>query len=260
MAGNFGICADLGLSQNGTGYRWLQASPLSKSLSLLFCSPQGRKSQTVTRCFINNARQPALSPICLPGRAAWRGGARGPAKHHPHAAAPRNAGTWTRSRLPGSSCARAGYRTEYLWTQPRKARDAPRRSMSLFQAKVFMSTHMLGARSFQFVEVRPYRLDASPASARRRLSAAPKGRMVREAMAPDANVSSIARGDGMSPAQLFGWRRQALKHLVELGGSSATDAAPAPIIEIGVSSATIRVGADIGEEQLRRVIRTVRSA
>ena len=38
------------------------------------------------------------------------------------------------------------------------------------------------------------------------------------------------------------------------------DAAPATIIEIIVEGATIRVGADVAEEQLARVIRAVRSA
>jgi hypothetical protein len=33
-----------------------------------------------------------------------------------------------------------------------------------------------------------------------------------------------------------------------------------PVIEISVAGITIRVGAEIGEEQLRRVIRAVRSA
>ena len=123
-----------------------------------------------------------------------------------------------------------------------------------------MSAHMPDDRSFQLLEVRPERLDASPASPRRRWSAAAKARLVTEAMAPDANVSAIARRNGMSPAQLFGWKRQALKRMAELGGTSATEAAAAPIIEISIAGATIRVGAGIGEEQLRRVIRAVRSA
>ena len=46
---------------------------------------------------------------------------------------------------------------------------------------------------------------------RRRWSAeASKARLVAEAMVPEANVSAIARRNGLSPAQLFGWRRQAL--------------------------------------------------
>jgi len=122
-----------------------------------------------------------------------------------------------------------------------------------------MSAHMADDRSFQLLEVRPERLEVSPGSPRRRWSAEAKGRLVAEAMQLDANVSAIARRNGMSPAQLFGWKRQALKRMAELGGTSATEAAAAPIIEISIAGATIRVGADIGEEQLRRVIRAVRS-
>lgn len=123
-----------------------------------------------------------------------------------------------------------------------------------------MSAHMPDDRSFQLLEVRPERLDASPGLLRRRWSAEAKARLVAETMAPGANVSAIARRNGMSPAQLFGWRRQALKRMAELDATTMTVAAAAPIIEISIASATIRVGADIGEEQLRRVIRAVRTA
>ena len=69
-----------------------------------------------------------------------------------------------------------------------------------------MSAHMPGDRSLQLLEVRPERLDASPATPRRRWSAEAKARLIEEALDPDANVSAIARRNGMSPAQLFGWR------------------------------------------------------
>ena len=119
-------------------------------------------------------------------------------------------------------------------------------------------------RSFHVIEVRPERLEASPATPRRRWSAEAKARLVAEAMAPDANVSAIARRNGMSPAQLFGWRRRALKHMKALPSDTAvTEPAPtsaSSLIEIIVDGATIRVGADIGEEVLKRVIRAVRSA
>ena len=48
--------------------------------------------------------------------------------------------------------------------------------------------------------------------------------------------------------------------MAELGSGAATDARATAIIEIGIAGATIRVGAHIGEAQLRRVIRAVRSA
>ncbi|MCW5688159.1 MAG: transposase [Pseudolabrys sp.] len=44
---------------------------------------------------------------------------------------------------------------------------------------------------------------------RRRFSDEYKARVVEEALAPGAVVSQIARRHGLTPQQLFGWRRQA---------------------------------------------------
>src|SRR5262245_9281774 len=46
---------------------------------------------------------------------------------------------------------------------------------------------------------------------RRQWSAGDKARIVVESLRPDANVSEVARRHGLSPQQLFGWRRQARK-------------------------------------------------
>jgi transposase len=48
---------------------------------------------------------------------------------------------------------------------------------------------------------------------RRRWSADDKARIVVESLKPDASVSEVARRHGLSPQQLFGWRRQA-RHAV----------------------------------------------
>jgi transposase len=130
-----------------------------------------------------------------------------------------------------------------------------------------MSAHMPGDSSFQLLEVRAERLDASPAAPRRRWSAEAKARLVEEALAPDANVSAIARRAGIAPAQLFGWRRQALRNgtISPMGpgaplGFTDLGSLPAGVIEIRIGGVVIRAGADAGEDQLRRVIRAVRSA
>src|SRR5258705_13534661 len=52
-------------------------------------------------------------------------------------------------------------------------------------------------------------LEARPLRARRGWSAQAKARLVEKTLVPGANVSAIARGAGMAPSQLFGWRRQA---------------------------------------------------
>ena len=43
---------------------------------------------------------------------------------------------------------------------------------------------------------------------RRRFSQATKARIVRESRAPGAVISEVARRHGLTPQQLFGWRRQ----------------------------------------------------
>jgi transposase len=44
---------------------------------------------------------------------------------------------------------------------------------------------------------------------RRRFSEDDKSRIIEETLAPGAVVSEVARRHGLSPQQLFGWRRQA---------------------------------------------------
>ena len=60
---------------------------------------------------------------------------------------------------------------------------------------------------------------------RRRWSDDDKARIVIESLKPGANVSELARRHGMSPQQLFGWRREARALFAEDTGT-ATSAAP----------------------------------
>jgi transposase len=125
-----------------------------------------------------------------------------------------------------------------------------------------MSAHMPSDRSFQLLEVVPNRMENSPVVGRRNWPDETKARIVEEALAPDVNVSAIARRYGMSPSQLFGWRRKAIaKGQVErheaLGEEPGTSGG---VIEIGIAGATVRVGPAVSEDQLRRVIRAIRSA
>jgi transposase len=73
-----------------------------------------------------------------------------------------------------------------------------------------MSAHMPSDRSFQLLEVVPSRMESTPAVARRNWPDNTKARIVEEALAPDVNVSAVARRYGISPSQLFGWRRKAV--------------------------------------------------
>jgi transposase len=120
--------------------------------------------------------------------------------------------------------------------------------------------------SFEVLEAGPLRLEASPARLHRRWSEEAKARIVEESLGPGAVIVAIARAHKVSASQIYGWRRRALasgavrRPDAERVQFTGYDAAPAMIIEIIVEGATIRVGADVAEEQLARVIRAVRSA
>ena len=125
-----------------------------------------------------------------------------------------------------------------------------------------MSAHMPSDRSFQLLEVVPGRMEHSPAVGRRHWPDETKARIVEEALAPDVNVSAIARRYGMSPSQLFGWRRKAIADgQVERREAPGEDnGAVGGVIEVVIAGATLRVGHEVSEDHLRRVIRTLRSA
>ena len=122
---------------------------------------------------------------------------------------------------------------------------------------------MRADRSFHLIEAVPDRLEGAPVARRRRWSDEFKAEMVARSLEPGANVSALAREIGILPSQLFGWRSDAVdKGKVKLvgrsGASSGTMTGAA--IELVVGGLLIRVGADIGEDHLRRVLRAVRSA
>lgn len=125
-----------------------------------------------------------------------------------------------------------------------------------------MSAPMPSDRSFQLLEVVPDRLEHSPAVGRRRWPDETKTRIVEETLAPDANVSAIARRYGMAPSQVFGWRRKAIAN-GQVGRREAPTGdgeAVGGVIEVAIAGATLRIGHEVSEEHLRRVIRTLRSA
>jgi transposase len=127
---------------------------------------------------------------------------------------------------------------------------------------------MSGDRSFQLIEAVVDRLDGAPVSRRRRWSDEFKARAVAATLDSDVNISAAAREMGISPSQLFGWRRRAMREGAVTSSSSpaacmsppAVEGRSATMVEISVGAAVIRVSADIGEADLRRVIRAVRSA
>lgn len=100
-----------------------------------------------------------------------------------------------------------------------------------------MSTldHMLkpAAESIRRLEV------ITGAVRRRRFSADDKARIVEETLAPGAVVSEVARRHGLSPQQLFGWRRQARLPVATSTDAEAARFVPA-VVEAQVAERTVR--------------------
>jgi transposase len=130
-----------------------------------------------------------------------------------------------------------------------------------------MSAPMSEDRSFHVLEAVPHRLEGGPDRPRRRWSVEAKMALIEETLKPGANVSAIARQAGISPAQLFGWRRKALETGVvrrdepeaPLGFVEVTPTSSS-MIEIVVADVVVRVGPDIDQNHLVNILRAVRQA
>ena len=123
---------------------------------------------------------------------------------------------------------------------------------------------MSADRTFHVIEAVVDHGDELGATLRRRWPDEFKERAVAASLVPGTNISAVARQMGVSPSQLFGWRRLALAKgtviATTVGNSSpeAVPSRPVPVVEITIGGTVIRVGADIGEADLRRVLRAVR--
>jgi transposase len=131
------------------------------------------------------------------------------------------------------------------------------------------SEHKPSTSSFEVIAAQVSRLDASPAAPRRRWSAAAKERIVAAASAPGANVSAIARAHGLSPQQVFTWRRHAAgtSRKAGMGAASpsfamvAVDAVEAGgIVELAVAGVTLRIGPTVPAARVKEILQAVRSA
>jgi transposase len=123
-------------------------------------------------------------------------------------------------------------------------------------------------KSFEVIEAEVSHLEASPATARRRWSGAAKERIVMAALEPGANVSAIARSNGLSPQQVFAWRRKTVGNLRRKIATAAPsfamvalDAAEAGgMVELIVAGVTIRIGPTVPPGRVKEILRAVRSA
>lgn len=118
------------------------------------------------------------------------------------------------------------------------------------------STPMPATGKLQLVEAVIERFDGAPVGERRRWSDEFKAQAVAAALEPGVNVSALARRLGISPPQLFGWRKAFVKNQ----NADTPVSAPTPMAEIVVGEVTIRIGPDVSEAALRRILRAVRSA
>ena len=105
---------------------------------------------------------------------------------------------------------------------------------------------------------------------RRRFSEDDKTRVVEETLAPGAVVSHVARRNGLTPQQLFTWRRQARERAeaskavsfapVVLASPPAADTkAEAATIEVVIGAVTIRIPPGVDAVMLKLILRAVKA-
>ena len=121
---------------------------------------------------------------------------------------------------------------------------------------------------------------------RRRFSEDYKAQIIEETLAPGAVVSEVARRHGLSPQQLFGWRRQARQPLEVTAGEDAPLFVPAVVdaalpaqavrrrgrgrtrqadrnsgvIEVEIDGVTVRVGRGAEAKTVAAVLRALKAS
>ena len=86
---------------------------------------------------------------------------------------------------------------------------------------------------------------------------------------PGANVSAIARSNGLDPSQLFTWRRKAIASGIVAPSAGAPsrpvkftrfESMRSDLVEIVIGDVVVRAGVDVEPDRLADVIRAVRKA
>jgi len=116
------------------------------------------------------------------------------------------------------------------------------------------------------------------AGRRRTWSAEDKARIVAETLQDSETVCTVARRHGLSPQQLFGWRRQARQSAVDAAPHfvpAVVETAPAArvrrrkrshhgdqvsgLIEVEISGVTVRIGRGADAKTVAAVLRALQS-
>lgn len=88
-------------------------------------------------------------------------------------------------------------------------------------------------------------------------------------MMPGVNVSALARAHGLSPQQVFGWRRKALadvKARTEIPAFAVVTVEAEEghkeggTIELVIGEVTLRIGPDVAPSRIIEVVRAIRAA
>ncbi|WP_337271484.1 transposase [Oryzifoliimicrobium ureilyticus] len=127
-----------------------------------------------------------------------------------------------------------------------------------------MSDSVNHPRTFEILTAEPVRRRRKP----RDWSDDEKARIVAATLQPGANVSAVARSEGLDPSQLYGWRRKALASGVVAPLTEGTGAQKFARVEtvskgsvdIVIADMIVRVGGDFEPDHLVRVLRAVRKA
>ncbi len=128
-----------------------------------------------------------------------------------------------------------------------------------------MSTPTASPRMIHMIEAVTDRLEGSPRQLRRFWSDEFKVEAVEEACRPGVNISAIARRIGITPSQLYRWRRDLLNesepdHVASAESGQRSMIGVSSVVDVVIGGVVIRAGAEIDEAHLQRVIRAVRSA
>jgi transposase len=128
-----------------------------------------------------------------------------------------------------------------------------------------MSDSVNHPRTFEILTAEPVRRRRKP----RDWSVDEKARIVAATLQPGANVSAVARSEGLDASQLYGWRRKALASgvvapLTEGTGKqikfARVEAVSSGSVDIVIADMVVRVGGDFDPDHLVRVLRAARKA